>query len=707
MPFFSATNLTEQSVTPCEPWTYTPVEKITAQVKGDKIARQCWYQNTATCHNFYVGIEGSNPNQRTSKSNPPRLLHAVVADYDLPIPDERWHEVVEKMSIKPQWVERSLGGNLRLVWQFSRPIPLDSYDFALFILTEVRKWLQLDLLPGLDAPALCDPTRLYCNGCAWTRLDVQPVPELAVQAFFVRCGKKHSFKDFATEAAVPLDVVERALAVKFPGFCWPGEFCVDSQGPSFWIPESVSPQSALVKAHGMFTFSAHAAKPFYSWGDLLGPDFASKFESDSIAAATKDVYFDGHDYWKFNESDGRFVSMSKDALSIHFRVNCRVPSKPGPDGISNLDRCLSHCHDYARVAGAGPILFQPPGRLNCCGQWIVNTAPKSSLVQPNGDPDPKFPFLSSIFDTIFDPADQKWPFLAWLRHLYVGAHEQKPGPGQSLFLAGGVGIGKTLLNRQIVGGLMGGHVDASQFLLGNANFNSSLFESPIWSVDDSTPADSDAAHRTFSSYIKAMTANQTFEYRKKFQNSFTISWSGRILVTLNLTETSSRALIAMDDSVADKVSLFRCAATPTVKFPARDIIRETICNELPALAQWLLTWKVPEELLGDSRFGVKPWHEPTLLDKARQASRSAPFSELMIEFLTRYFTDNPKAQDWCGTVTQVMRALSSDPTDEHSVRSLRLDQVNRHLEALAKDGGIECSSEVGKHKMRIWRFSRI
>lgn len=707
MPFFSVTNLTSKVMVQSEPWTFAAVEKISAQVRGDKQARQDWYVTASTNHNFYTGIESSNPNQRISTSNPPRLMHGVVADFDLPIPDARWREVVEKMKVKPQWVERSLGGNLRLVWQFSRPIPLDSEAFAIFILNQARTWLQLDLLPGLDGPAFVDPARLYCNGCQWTPVDPHPVTDNAIQGFFVRCGKAYAFKDAVEESQVPLDVIERAIIAKYPGFVWPGEFAVESQGPTFWIPESVSPMSAIVKRNGMFTFSGNAAKPFYTWADILGPQFATDWANDAIAAATKEVYFDGHDYWKYNECDGRFVSMTKDALSIHFKVNCRVSSKPDKSGNTMIDQCLSHVHDYARVAGAGPVLFQPVGKVFMCNSWVVNTAPKISVVQPSGAADPQFPFLDSLFSTIFDPADQKWPFLAWLKYFYVGALNQNPGPGQSLFFAGGVGIGKTLLNRQIIGELVGGHVDASRFLLGQTAFNSHLFESPLWSVDDSTPADSDAAHRTFSSYIKAMTANQTFEYNKKFQNSFTISWCGRIIVTLNLTETSSRALIAMDDSVAEKVSLFKCASKPTVVFPARDMLRGTIKAELPHLAQWLVNWQVPADLLGDTRYGVKHWHEPSLLDKARQASRSAPFSELMIDFLTRYFSDNPSATHWTGSVTQVMRAISEDPMNEHSVRSLRLDQVNRHLEALAKDGGINCVSEVGKHKIRVWRFARL
>lgn len=707
MPFFSVSNLTEQALSPSEPWSFIPTEKISAQVRGDKLSRQDWYRNAATVHNFYGSVEPSNPNQRISTSNPPRLMHGIVADFDLPIPDDRWKEVVDKLKVKPQWVERSLGGNLRLVWVFSRPIPLDSEVFAMFVLSQARTWLQLDLLPGLDGPAFGDPARLYCNGCAWTPVDPQPVSDNAIQGFFVRCGKSYAFKELAEDGAVPLDVVERALIAKFPAFIWPGEFAVESQGPSFWIPESTTPLSAIVKPAGMFTFSGHAAKPFYSWADILGPEFATDWRNDAIAAATKDVFFDGHDYWKFNDADGRFVSMSKDSLAIHFKVNCRVSSKPDKGGITMIDQCLSHVHDYARVAGAGPFLFQPVGKLRCCSQWIVNTAPKVSVVQPSGNTNPKFPFLSELFDSIFDPADQKEKFLAWLKYFYFGALNQKPGPGQSLFIAGGVGVGKTLLNRHIVGELLGGHSDAAKFLLGEASFNSHLFESPLWAVDDTTPADSDNAHRVFSSYIKAMTANQTFEYRKKFQNSFTISWSGRIIVTLNLTETSSRALIAMDDSVAEKVSLFKCAVEPRMKFPARSDTLGVIKSELPDFAQWLLNWDIPSELLGDSRYGVKHWHEPSLLDKARQASKSAPFSELMIDFLTRYFEDNPKAVDWAGSVTQVMRAISSDPMNEFSVRSLRLDQVNRHLEALAKDGGIECVSEVGKRKIRIWRFARL
>ena len=145
--------------------------------------------------------------------------------------------------------------------------------------------MKLDLLPGLDRKAFEEPSRLYCNGCDWKPTGFGPVPAEKSQAFFVECGKRFRFKG-GDDELVPLDLVEKAVKEKYPNFNWPGDFTLDSQGPTFWIPESVSPLSAIVKPGGMFTFAMHASKPFYCWTDLLGKEFSAKFQQDSIAQAT-------------------------------------------------------------------------------------------------------------------------------------------------------------------------------------------------------------------------------------------------------------------------------------------------------------------------------------------------------------------------------------------------------------------------------------
>lgn len=706
MPFFATHNLIQQAVIECAPWEFVLAAPISAQVRGDKISRQEFYQNAGTSHNFYTAVEACNPNARVSKQNPPRLLHGVIADFDLPLPLERIQEAVTKMKIPPTWMEKSLGGNWRLVWVFSKPIPLGSADFATFVLTSARTWLQMDLLPGLDAPALADSARLYCNGATWTQISPQPVPELAIQSFFIKCGKSFAFKDTAEENAAPLDVCERALAARYPNFVWPGEFALDSQGPSFFVEGSTSPTSALVKATGIFSFAAHADKPFYTWADLLGADFASQWSSDRIASATKNVFFDGKLFWKENTAEGCYVSMSREALQVWLKVSCRVSTKADKSGNSMMETCLNHIQEYARVEGGAPLLFLPPGKTHFCGRAIVNTAPRNGLVKPSGSADPKFPFIRSLLDTLFDPVSQRDAFLAWVSHFYRSALAQKPEPGQCVFIAGGPGIGKTLLNREILGGLVGSHVDASKFLLGEEGFNSSLFYSALWCVDDTSVSSSESAHRKFSSAIKSFAANSSWNYNKKYESSLMIPFCGRVLATLNLDADSSRTLVAVDSSILDKVSFFRAVATPAIVFPKREKIQELLRAELPEFAQWLMTWEVPAEYIGESRFGVRAYHEPSLLDKSHQAGRSAPFKEILIEALDRWFKDNPKAEEWKGSVTALMRLISSNPLDESVVRSMKLDSVNRYVESLAKENVLDVRSENGAHKVRLWCFKR-
>lgn len=648
---------------------------------------------------------------RISKQNPPRRIHAICADFDLPLTPERVNEAIEKMRLKPSWVERSLGGNCRLVWILALPLLVDSTEFAQFVLQESKKWLQMELLPGLDDGALCDPMRLLCNGQEWSAASSE-ISDNEVQAFYVKCGQAFRFAPITAAGEIPLDLVEKALKEKFPTFSWPGPFDVDTQGPSFWVEGSTSPMSAIVKKDGMFSFSDHAEKPFFYWGDILGKEFAAAYETNALAEATKNIFFDGKMYWALNVHEGHFIAMSKDALQTRLKVECRVSPKPDKTSTSMMDRCLNHINNFGHVSGGAPVLFHAPGLLEFAGTKIVNTASKSKIVMPSGDTaqtwgaEGKFPFLSQVFDGLFDPTAQLEYFLAWLRHFYINALRQTPKPGQNIFIAGGAGVGKTLTNRMIIGGLMGGHADAARFMVGDGGFNSSLFHSAVWSVDDETITDSESAHRRFSSYIKLAAANQSFSYRKKFEHDLVIPWQGRVIVTLNLDDASSRSLPALDGTILDKVSFFRGVAEPKFRFPDRDVIVRLVRDEMPHFAQWLVNWETPEHLVGEARYGVKAFHEPSLINRAHQSSKAAPFKEIVVDFLVKWFGDNPKAAEYRGSVTQLMRALHSDPLNDAVMRSLKLEQCNRYLETLSKEGVLSCKSENGDRKTRVWVFPR-
>jgi len=707
--FFFVENLTEKTVrSDLDPWDFHPSVEIPENIRLKKIDRQEFYRSPQTKHYFYSGLEGANPNQRISKDNPPKLLHQFCADYDAKIPPTRIEEVISAMRVKPAWTECSLGGNLRLVWLLETPLRIDSYDFGSYLLDKAVKWLRLSLLPAFDEGAFTDPSRLLCNGCSWKPTGHGSIDASEVQAFYVEVGREYNFR--ATDGCdIPLDIIEPALHEKFSGFNWPTDFSLDTQGPTFWIPDSASPMSAIVKKDGMFTFSDHAGKPFFSWAEILGVEFVRRFETDSIAKATKDIFFDEKHFWS-KRGGNIFVRMDDRELGNFFKVSCRISSKPGKDGLSQIDKALDHIYRNARITGAAPFVFRHHGVIEYQGDRMLNTY-INRVMQPADELTPwgasgKFAWLSLHFDNLFDPPEQLVHFLAWLKHFYTSGYTSTPMPGQNVFLMGVADVGKTLTSRGIIGPAVGGFCDGAEHLMRTDSFNPDVWRVPLLCVDDETMGENSQTQSNFHAMLKKTTANQQFKYNKKFETASVIEWMGRIFVTTNLDYISSRALGSMDNTSQDKTHIFRCSSEKRTVFPNRYELGATIMLELPFLLRWLLAWNPPESVIRHARFGYEAYHEPALLDQAHQGGRSAPFKELLIESLVQYFSDNPAAIDWRGTVTQVLRLMHNNPLNETIMRTLRLEQATRYLESIQREGVLHCTVETASHKTRIWIFKR-
>lgn len=692
-------------MSPCVPWEFVITEPLTAMIRQDKETRQAFYQNPNTHHNFYTGIEPMNPAVRPGKTNPPLKIHAFAADYDIPIPDERVDEAVKSMKVKPAWIERSLGGNVRLVWTLAFPLLIDDYAFCAFVLGEAVEFLKLGLLPALDEKAFVTPSRLLCNGGQWRATGHPAISEPVLQSFFVSCGRKFRFQP-VNETVIPLDLIEAQIKVVFPGFDWPGAFEVESQGPTFWIPESTSPLSAIVKPQGIFTFSANATKPFYSWSEILGAEFVKDFTQTSVSKATKDICWDGKRFWK--KGKGIYVSSGDKELTTYLKVDCRLSAKPDKTGVSAIEVALNHIYNENRVKCAAPFVFRPAGVIQFQGDRILNTyinrvvtpAAEKQIWGPQGN----FPFISKLLDGIFDPADQLTFFLAWFKYYYMSGLDQVPLPGQNAFFMGGVSIGKTYLNREIIGAAVGGYTDASDFLVDGTAFNSHLMHVPHWCLDDDTPSNSPAANAKLHALFKKIAANQSFLNNEKFQVAGMTEWMGRIGCTTNLDYVSSRIVGPMDNNSLDKTCLFRCVKESSFVFPARRDMLRLAASELPFFLRWLVDYVVPDFVPVHSRYGFAAFHQKDLLDQSHQSNPMAPFKEMLIETLGGWFQQNLEKTEWTGTVSQLIKLISMSYGNDILMRSVRLEQVNRYLEQIQKEALLTCSADVGPYKTRIWKF---
>jgi hypothetical protein len=183
-----------------------------------------------------------------------------------------------------------------------------------------------------------------------------------------------------------------------------------------------------------------------------------------------------------------------------------------------------------------------------------------------------------------------------------------------------------------------------------------------------------------------------------------VEWQGRVVVLCNRDEESISVLPDLEISILDKIMLFK-TADKTVEFLEPEEQEAILKRELPFFARFLLDYRIPEHCRGDARFGVKSYHEDSLVQTATQSSNTASFSEILDDWKTTHFTmREPEKPHWEGTSFMLLKAFHLDPLAGPVLRSLTASVVGKRLAALKNKGEpIESRSEKG---LRIWRIYR-
>lgn len=716
---FALPNLVSKAVTECTPWTFQGHIPDEVKGKAGKKNRDAWINDPGLHHQVYSGFEGAIANQRISEGargsaeegNPPFRLHAFVADIDCPVSDAELAAGLARIKIQPAYFERTLSGNARLLWLLAAPVTLPSRKFAIELLELALVRLKVDsIAPSLDKPAWLEPNRYYTNSGDFYELDRDArISEELTQGWMLEVAEKHAWKKEKHAVAIPLPIIFAEVGKKFPQHNWPGEFTEESKGPSFWLPASTSPKSAIVKPTGIFTFSSSATKSFYSWQDLLGADFVKQYETEQMGRAVVDIYHDGKQYY-FKEGYQNWKAFSKEDTAAHLKET------RGLDPKGEVPRAMEYIRLWQGVEGAAPFVFQPGGVLWRDGLRFLNThttkplgpAPYAPGETAKWGVDGPFPFLSRFFDGLFDPFEQRDFFLSWLARFYKGAFTQNLESGQNIFLLGPPSVGKTFLSQGLLRRLMGGAAEAEEYLLGKTQFNSQLFKVALWTVDDNSATIDAVTHRKFSAMAKKMAANTTFEFHEKFRVACSIVWLGRVLVTANDDEESARIVPDLSLSNIDKLMLLRTSKTRPVIFPDRKAINRILDEELPHFARFLLDYVTPEHCLSEAaRFGVRSYHEKTLMQTAEQSSRSAGFAEILQDWKQSYFGENPTKPHWEGTSFQLLKMMHRDELGSAAgIRQLTADIVSRNLSTLRAKGFRLDVSTNQSDGSRLWKIYR-
>jgi len=649
MKIFALPNLSSLEVTQVCPPTMSPA----ADLPNDKEQFNQWKSLPTTEHCFYSACEGLTPSLRVTADNPPKFLHGFVCEFDADITED----MVAKIRVNgvagllPTWVSRSRFRNgRRLVFEFQTPIFVDNAEMSeRFIKLFAKECKLRNLLPGLDDTCF-KLTQYQELGIDWKQ--IPGASPISSDLLMLLSFKAASVKPIQSNGPdIPIEKVAEEVERRWPGR-WPGEFTVGARGPLFWIDDGIDRVGCQVGDFGIIAYSDRAGKSFLHWGEILGRDFVRNYESGQIGAAIEDTWFDNQYYWRKLES-GRWAPNKKEDLAEDLKVKFHLKQP-------QVVEALSAIRNTHRVTGVFPFIHNKNDVVSDDSGTLFLNISARKLRQP-ADHDGPFPWIKSFVENIWDPAFldiQRDTFLAWFKRFYESAYNGNLQSGQAIIIAGPTGLGKTLFSRHVIGGALGGFTDAGNYLLAKTGFNKECAETAVWCVDDSRGGANWEKHDEFSNALKRYVANPQIPYHPKYRDETTVTWRGRIVVTCNDDIKSLGILPEMDESIEDKLILFKIGD----KFkPIFKDVEDVIRRELPYFLRSLLwTWKAPQRVIGEERFGVKSYHHPELLDATINAAPHGQLTEMLPYAIKHAMVNDKKLKEKWMNNTEI-RAILDTP----------------------------------------------
>ena len=664
---------------------------FTTPVFSSKAEFRSWCADANTNHCFYSMAEGDNPSCRISEDNPINRMHGFVADFDAPVD---WARIDDILKIRcegghmPTWRSKTQSGYIRLVWEFSKPLPLNE-DIAEAFLKRLSDALKASmLLAGFDRTSL-KPSQYFELGKEWTRIG-DPLADEFVRIALLKAANDKPIK--TSDTNIPLEEVAAAVEGKFPNR-WKGEFTVGSRGPLFWIDDGIERDGCQIREDGVVCYSDRADKGFMSWRDILGRRFVEQFEEKKLGSLIDQYWFNGKAFYKLLGDCP--VTIPKEQLVLELKKAGFSPKMKKGQTISEIEQAILTISNDCRVEEVAPVVFSRERVVTFNGRKILNNN-RTTPLRPadNGDP-ANWPWIDSFLTPFFSKDEQGEStlpyFLAWFQRFYQASLDCRLDQGQLMILLGPTGHGKGLLTNQIIAGAVGGFADASEYLSGKTSFNRDLCGVAAWVIDDATAAASYSDQRKFVELTKRCVANPRLEYQAKYADTIALPWAGRVTMTLNTDPNSLAALPTLDSSNRDKVIALRLDEGFKMKFGSNSQNEAIIKAELPYFLRWLIDWKAPDHVLDSSRFGVATYIDSFIEAAAYDNSSRSAIAE-MVEFFAKRVRDTLQQDKWRGTLTEFQVVLHDCNGGRSVGNSVNLEFVRRGMTVL---------EEVSSHNKNI------
>lgn len=332
-----------------------------------------------------------------------------------------------------------------------------------------------------------------------------------------------------------------------------------------------------------------------------------------------------------------------------------------PEGVGSLtafDTLFVEAQRMRSVDYAGPLAGYPVGPMQTSDGSTVLVTSAARVPAPDRDAGPGW--LGNVLCQLMgeDPDATKRLFL-WLRHAYTSLRDHTFAPGQMLCLAGPAGCGKTFGQVAIAELLGGRSAKAFEWMMGKSGFNGELAGAETWVIDDDDSQTDAKSRRSFGNAVKRCTVSGSLRIRKMHSEAVNLTTFRRIVLCVNDEPENLSILPVLDDSIKDKLMLFRCHHAELLGEDRLENMR-LLRASLPGFVAGLLAMRVPVALK-DKRCGVASWHDAELLAALGDLSPEVRLCNIIDEVVFARDPKGVRVEHWIGPAEQLEKLLRHSP----------------------------------------------
>ena len=398
-----------------------------------------------------------------------------------------------------------------------------------------------------------------------------------------------------------------------------------------WSPEEVQ---------GEYEKLLQASFPEISYKTLI-----YHAERHGFSGVVKKFFYTGYSFQM--QSPQGFIPLRTESQVCQHLTEMLVPKQNHPQVLCSI-------RENQFVSYVGPVAGHSPGLYRCNGEKILATRGPIIIEAKNGEDYFIGQFFRSLLGDTEHPEqiDYFLDTLAYMRRAVItGQRVQSP----VIALIGKRGDGKSLAIEIMKQALGGRTAKAYRFMSGDTCFNADLVGAELLVIDDDAVSKDHRSRVTLAHNIKTNLFSGSFRLEAKGRDAIECYPTHAMVMALNDDPEHLRVLPEIDESMMDKINLFKTSPSDIPKEVTRQELARLISESIPAFVYQLDQRDISQAL--DSRRRIKCFMHPEIYSALNDLSPEIQLLGLIHQnvLISGEITRGGK---WVGTASELQSLLT-------------------------------------------------